>query len=80
MLRLALWPLQKLLFRSPERARESAVYLACAPEAGARSGVYLHRMRERAMSPLALDPGLGERVWSLSEALLQTHRTSATRA
>lgn len=69
-----LGPIMRMLFRSPEQAAEPVIYLACAPDMGARTGVYLHMMREKAMSPLARDPGNGEQLWHQSQRLIETYR------
>lgn len=65
-----LWPIMKLMFRSPEQAAEPVVYLACAPDMAQRSNVYLHMMREKTMSPLASNADNGRQLWEKSAALL----------
>ena len=67
----------RLLFATPEKAAKPVIYLCCAQEMGRRSGVYLHLMRERQASALAMDEAAGERLWRVSEALLQTHGSGA---
>lgn len=67
-----LGPIMRWLFRSPEQAAEPVIFLACDPSMGKRTGVYLHMMREKAMSPLASDPVNGSQLWQRSIALLQT--------
>lgn len=67
-----LGPIMRWLFRSPEQAAEPVIYLACDPSMGERTGVYLHMMREKAMSPLASDPDNGAQLWQRSMPLLQT--------
>lgn len=70
-----LGPIMRLLFRSPEQAAEPVVYLACSADMGQRTGVYLHMMREKAMSPLASDPVNGAQLWQHSDRLLHAqHR------
>ena len=66
-------PLLKLLFRSPAKAAEPVVLLAGGSEMGGRNGVYLHMMREKAVSDLAADPENGRLLWDWSAALLKTH-------
>jgi len=66
-----LGPIMRWLFRSPEQAAEPVVYLACDPAMGERTGVYLHMMREKAMSPLAANPDNGRQLWQRSAALIQ---------
>ena len=72
-----LYPVMRLLFATPEKAAKPVIYLCCAQEMGRRSGVYLHLMRERQASALAMDEAAGERLWRVSEALLQTHGSGA---
>jgi len=67
-----LGPIMKTLFRPPEKAAEPVIYLACSPDMGQRSGVYLHMMREKAMSPLARDPDNGHQLWQHSQQLLES--------
>ena len=67
-------PIMKLLFRSPEKAAEPGIYLACAPEMEKRSGVYLHMMKEKAVSPLASNSQNGQTLWQLSETLLEQYQ------
>ncbi len=74
-----LWPIMKLLFRSPEKAAEPVIYLACSPDMGQRSNAYLHMMREKSMSPGACDPANGRQLWEKSAKLLAPY-LSATRA
>ncbi len=69
-----LGPIMKTLFRSPKKAAEPVIYLACSPDMGHRSGVYLHMMREKAMSPLASDPANGCQLWQHSQRLLESHQ------
>lgn len=66
-----LGPIMRWFFRSPQQAAEPVVYLACAPEMGERTGVYLHMMREKQPSSLALDAENGKRLWQMSGALLE---------
>lgn len=67
-------PIMRLLFAGPGKAAWPVTYLCCAPEMGRRSGVYLHMMREKEPSALALDPSAGARLWAASEALIAKHR------
>jgi hypothetical protein len=60
----------KLLFRSPEKAAEPVFLLAGGESMKDRSGVYLHMMREKAVSELAADPENGRQLWHKSEALI----------
>ncbi|HVL01753.1 MAG TPA: SDR family NAD(P)-dependent oxidoreductase [Dongiaceae bacterium] len=72
-----LWPIMKLLFRSPEKAAEPVLYLACANDMGRRTGVYLHMMREKAMANGARDTRNGQQLWEKSAALLQPYTNGA---
>ncbi len=68
-----LYPLMRWFFATPERAAAPVTYACCAEEMGRRSGVYLHVMREREVSALAMDEAAGARLWEASEALLARH-------
>lgn len=72
-LKILLVPVMKLLFASPEKAARPVIYLCCAEEMGQRSGVYLHLMREKPASPLAMDKEAGARLWRVSKALIEKH-------
>ena len=65
-------PMMKLFFLTPEKAARPVSYLCCADDAGRRSGIYLHMLREKRPSEHATDPSNGARLWDASEALLQT--------
>ena len=73
LLKPVIYPLMRLFCLSPGRAARPVIYLCCAAEAGRRSGAYLHVMRERRPSPLAMDEDAGARLWRESEALLERH-------
>jgi NAD(P)-dependent dehydrogenase (short-subunit alcohol dehydrogenase family) len=62
-----------LAFRSPARAAEPVVYLACSQQLEGRTGVYLHMMREKAPAPEADDPENGALLWRKSEELLRPY-------
>jgi NAD(P)-dependent dehydrogenase (short-subunit alcohol dehydrogenase family) len=70
-------PLLKLifsiLFRSPRRAAEPVVFLACSPSVEGKSGLYLHLMTPKEKDERACDVDLGRRLWEESERILQTH-------
>ena len=74
LLKPLLVAVMKLLFASPEKAAQPVIYLCCAEEMGRRSGVYLHLMREKPASPLAMDEAAGARLWRVSAALLEDAR------
>ena len=73
-------PIMGLLFAGPEKAARPVIYLCCAGEMGRRSGVYLHMMRAKEPSALAMDASAGAKLWQASEALIAKHRpaTAAT--
>lgn len=73
-----LGPIMRWFFRTPEQAAEPVVFLACAPAMGERTGVYLHMMREKQPSALALDANNGNLLWQKSEVLLKPFVGSAT--
>ena len=68
-----LTPVMRLFFATPAKAAAPVTHACCAEEMGRRSGVYLHLMREKTPSPLAMDEAAGARLWRASEALLARH-------
>lgn len=64
-------PVMKLLFQSPDEAAQPVIYLCCADEAGARTGMYLHMMAEKEMSALATNEANGEKLWEASQGLVE---------
>lgn len=66
-------PMMKFFFLTPEKAAKPVSYLCCAGDAGKRSGIYLHMLREKRPSGHATDPTSGARLWQASEALLETY-------
>jgi len=69
-------PLMKAFFASPEAAAAPVVYLCCAPDAGTRTGLYLHKLREKLPAPAALEPENGARLWAASEKRLRAQAAS----
>ena len=69
LLKPLLTPVMKVFFASPEQAAAPVIYLCCSAAAGKRTGIYLHMMREKALSAEARDPDNGARLWAESEAL-----------
>ena len=67
-------PIMGLLFAGPEKAARPVIHLCCDAEMGQRTGVYLHMMREKQPSALALDLSAGASLWEASEALIAEHR------
>ncbi len=61
-------------FQSPEEAIGPVIYLCCAEEAGISTGMYLHLMHRKQVSPVASDPENGSRLWSASELLVAKSR------
>ena len=70
-----LMPLAKFImktgFQSPTQAAKSVIYLCCAPEAGRDTGRYHHMMRAKPISRHAADTSNGEKLWELSEPMIQ---------
>ena len=68
-------PLLKLVFsiffRSPEKAVQPVIYFACSDEVRAKSIDYLFLMSRKEMDPRATDEENGEKLWRLSEELLE---------
>ena len=62
--------IMKLFFLPPQKAAAPVIYLCCASDAGARSGIYLHMLREKDISPLASDEINGTKLIELSDAIL----------
>lgn len=67
-------PVLRLFFRSPEKAIAPIIYLCCAPEAGASTGMYLHLMNHKPVSESAADPDNGIKLWDASEAMVAKFR------
>ncbi len=72
LLKPLVYPLMRLFFLPPTRAAAPVSYLCCADDAGKRSGIYLHMMREKRPSELATSRSNGARLWEASETLLRT--------
>ena len=70
-------PLLRYFFQSPEEAIGPVIYLCCAEEAGAETGIYLHLMQRKSVSPAALDEENGTRLWEASEPLVVNSREQA---
>ena len=69
-------PVLRLLFQTPEKAIGPAIYLCCAEAAGHATGMYLHLMQRKSVSPAASNPESGARLWEASEALVAQSRGS----
>jgi NAD(P)-dependent dehydrogenase (short-subunit alcohol dehydrogenase family) len=64
-------PLMRLAFRAPDKAVEPVMLLAASQTMAGRTGVYLHMLREKAVSPLAADADNGRRLWEKSGRLIE---------
>ena len=69
-------PVLRLLFQTPEKAIGPAIYLCCAQASGEATGMYLHLMQRKSVSPAASDLENGTRLWEASEALVAKSRES----
>ena len=67
-------PLLGHFFQPPEQAIGPAIYLCCAEAAGTATGMYLHMMQRKSVSPAAADPDNGTRLWEASAVLLSGSR------
>jgi NAD(P)-dependent dehydrogenase (short-subunit alcohol dehydrogenase family) len=63
----------RIFFRSPEKAVQPVIYLACSPEVTGKSIDYLFLMSRKEMDIKATDAQNGEKLWQHSEALLESH-------
>ena len=63
-------PLLRHFLQTPEQAMGPAIYLCCAEEAGCATGLYLHLMQRKSVSPSASDPENGSRLWEASADLI----------
>lgn len=76
LLKPVIGPIMRRLFQPPEEAIEPAIYLCCSEAAGNATGMYLHMMQQKLVSPAASDPESGTRLWEASEALVAKSRES----
>ncbi|MDE0292277.1 MAG: SDR family NAD(P)-dependent oxidoreductase [Candidatus Dadabacteria bacterium] len=67
-------PLLRYFFQSPQEAIGPVIYLCCAEEAGTDTGIYLHLMQRKSVSPAAADEKNGTRLWEASEPLVTNSR------
>ena len=63
-----------VFFRSPEDAAAPVVYSAASADMGSSTARYMHLMRFKDPSELAMDPQTGARLWDKSEMLLKELR------
>ena len=66
----------KLFFLQPAKAAVPVMYLCCAEDAGKRSGIYLHLLREKAVSRLASDEENGRRLIEASDVVMAEHMSA----
>ncbi|TDI62469.1 MAG: SDR family NAD(P)-dependent oxidoreductase [Alphaproteobacteria bacterium] len=64
-------PIMRLAFHAPDKATEPVMLLAAGQAMAGRTGVYLHMMREKAVSPSAADPENGRQLWDKSGELIE---------
>jgi len=66
-----LGPIMRMAFRAPDKAAAPVMLLAGGQAMAGRTGVYLHMMREKAVSPLASNAENGQQLWDKSGALIK---------
>jgi hypothetical protein len=66
-----MWKLRRLGGVSPEKAAETAIYLATAPDAGGRSGLYWDKSKPKPSSERSRNTEDAARLWKMSEELCQ---------
>jgi NAD(P)-dependent dehydrogenase (short-subunit alcohol dehydrogenase family) len=64
-----MWKLRRLSGMPPEKAAETAIYLATAAEAAGRSGLYWDRCKPKPSSERSRNAEDAARLWALSERL-----------
>ena len=64
-----MWKLRRMGGVSPEKAAETAVYLATSPEAAGRSGLYWDKCEPKPSSDRSKNPHDAARLWQVSEQL-----------
>jgi len=62
-----------IFFRSPEKAVNPVLYLACSPEVEGKSTDYLFLMSRKEMDAKTGEERNGEKLWKLSENLLKNY-------
>lgn len=60
---------EQLIAVSPENGAETSLYLASSPEVSAINGKYFEKKQIKALNEMALNQGLQERLWEVSEKL-----------
>jgi NAD(P)-dependent dehydrogenase (short-subunit alcohol dehydrogenase family) len=69
--KLVLYPVMRMAFRSPAEAAVPVVYLCAACALEGETGRYLHVHATKDPDPRALDAELGRQLWDASMALLE---------
>lgn len=64
-----MWKLRRLSGMTPEEAAKTAVYLATAPEAAGRSGLYWDKCKPKPSSARSRNEHDASRLWKMSEQL-----------
>jgi retinol dehydrogenase 12 len=64
-----MWKLRRMGGVTPEKAAETAVYLATDPDAAGRSGLYWDRGKPKPSSARSKNPEDAARLWKMSEQL-----------
>ena len=64
-----MWKLRRLGGLTPEKAAETAIYLATSPEAAGRSGLYWDRSKPKPSSTRSKNADDAARLWKMSERL-----------
>lgn len=64
-----MWKLRRLSGMTPEKAAETAIYLATSPEARGRSGLYWDRSKPKSSSSRSNNKEDAARLWKMSEQL-----------
>ncbi|TFH32152.1 MAG: SDR family NAD(P)-dependent oxidoreductase [Myxococcales bacterium] len=66
-------PIMAMFFQSPEKASVPVDYLVVAEEMGSKTGEYMHMLRTKDPSDLAMDRNNGALLWTKTEELLRKH-------
>ena len=70
-------PLLRYFFQPPEKAIGPVIYLCCAKDARQTTGLYLHMMQRKSVSPTASDPENGTKLWDASNTLVAKSRVGS---
>ena len=72
----AVGALLKATFVAPQKAATPVIYLCCSREAGNRTGIYLHLLREKPVSTLASDEQNCRTLIKASDVILSEYLTT----